>query len=292
MRQRTKSTSSRVVATVVAALVLLLAAVAPAAAIADGTPSHDARVGALGATVPGWLEEPFFACSGTQISSTVFVTAAHCVAWADAFEGVEFVVSFDDDAYDPGDTPMDPFSRPFTAENAYRATGYAYSPGYRLGAGGALDYAVVLFEGTSVETTLPGPYATLPDAGQLDSMRAGEELSGYVFDRVGYGAASQFGQGAPQILWGDGSRQETTMPYAALTSITLLTQGNVEKTGLGGTCFGDSGSPVLGGSGSRYENTIFAVASWGDAKCRAIDHALRLDTPEAQQFLRQYGPAT
>jgi hypothetical protein len=163
------------------------------------------------------------------------------------------------------------------------ATGYAHSPGYEHGAGGSEDYAVVLFDG---EDTLPGPFATLPGAGQLDRMRKAGELRGFVFDRVGYGAATQFQQGPPQILWGEGIRQETTMPYAALTSITLLTQGNVEKTDLGGTCFGDSGSPVLGSEASGYEDVVFAVTSWGDAKCRAIDHALRLDTASAQQFLQ------
>jgi hypothetical protein len=269
----------------IAAASLLLASVAPAAAITNGTPSTDTRVGALGAIVPGVFDEPFFACSGTQISPQVFLTAAHCVEWADPFPDVQFFVTFDDNAYDPGDTPFDPFTRPLTGQPLLRATSYAYAPGYGHDLADAEDYGVVLFDG---DDTLPGPYATLPSPGQLDTMKRAKELRGFVFDLVGYGAATEFGQGPPTFVWGDGSRQQTTAPYAGLTRGALLIQVNDQATEMGGTCFGDSGSPVLGNELSGRPNVVFSVTSWGDAKCRAISHSQRLDTVDAQRFLHTY----
>jgi hypothetical protein len=57
---------------------------------------------------------------------------------------------------------------------------------------------------------------------------------------------------------------------------------------MGGTGYGDSGSPVLGSAASGYQNTVFAVTSWGSG--RALDAAQRLDTPDAQAFLQEHCP--
>jgi hypothetical protein len=265
---------------------LLLAAVVPAAAITNGTPSTDSRVGALAAVIPGVAEEPFFVCSGTQMSRTVFLTAAHCVAWADALPGTVFMVTFDQDAYEPGDTPFDQPTRLIhEGVELLRATGYAYGDGYDHDRGDLKDYGVVLFEG---EDTLPGPWATVPHAGQLDQMKADTLLDGFVFGRVGYGSAIVYGQGAAQVVWDDGIRKETTTPYMALTNGALRTNVNAQATGMGGTGYGDSGSPVLGSAASGYQNTVFAVTSWGSG--RALDAAQRLDTPDAQAFLQEHCP--
>lgn len=276
--------TSRAWLTGLAVSALLLAVVGPAAAITNGTPSSDTRVGALAATAPGLADEPFFVCSGTQVSPTVFLTAAHCVAWADAFAGTVFMVTFEQDAYDPGPTPFDQPTRLIhEGVDLLQATGYAYGDGFDHDLGDLKDYGVVLFDG---DDALPGPYVTLPYEGQLDDMKMDGLLDGFVFDHVGYGSAIVYGQGAPQVVWDDGTRKETTTPYMALTKGALRTNVNDQATGMGGTGYGDSGSPVLGSTISGYENTVFAVTSWGSG--RALDAAQRLDTADAQTFLVQH----
>ncbi len=53
--------------------------------------------------------------------------------------------------------------------------------------------------------------------------------------------------------------------------------------GKGGTCFDDSGGPVLVG------DTILAVNAFGtNGLCRGVNYAYRLDTPEALAFVRSF----
>jgi len=52
----------------------------------------------------------------------------------------------------------------------------------------------------------------------------------------------------------------------------------------GGICFGDSGSPKL----IPHTNTIVALASGGDAICRALNFNQRLDVADARAFLGRY----
>jgi hypothetical protein len=54
--------------------------------------------------------------------------------------------------------------------------------------------------------------------------------------------------------------------------------------GNGGICFFDSGSPKF----LHQTNTVVAVASGGDAICRAQNYNQRLDVPDARAFLGHY----
>jgi hypothetical protein len=51
-----------------------------------------------------------------------------------------------------------------------------------------------------------------------------------------------------------------------------------------GACFGDSGGPNLV-SGS---NIIAAITSSGNANCKGVSSALRVDTPVVRGFLKDY----
>lgn len=52
----------------------------------------------------------------------------------------------------------------------------------------------------------------------------------------------------------------------------------------GGTCYGDSGGPNFLGT----TDIVAAITVTGDAVCRATNVVYRLDTPAAQDFLRQF----
>ena len=54
--------------------------------------------------------------------------------------------------------------------------------------------------------------------------------------------------------------------------------------GAGGSCYGDSGGPLFYGT----SNIVGAVVSWGITPCIGVDYQFRLDTPVAQDFVKQY----
>ena len=266
----------RTVGILLIVLALMMAWALPAGAIAGGEKSDDTRVGALFLTLEfpdGSVDGPFFVCSGFQVEATVFVTAGHCLAWTgDLPPGTQthWAVTFADHGYDiETGGPTGPL---------LAATGGAWDPGFGHDRSNLKDYAVVLFEG---DDTLPGPYIDLPYLGQLDDMKAAGALKGLVFDRVGYGSHPEFKQGPPTMWW-DGYRYEAETPFKALNQNWLRIHENIDATGLGGGCYGDSGSPIL------VENTAFALTSGGDPLCRSDSWNQRLDTQEAQDFLDDY----
>jgi hypothetical protein len=65
--------------------------------------------------------------------------------------------------------------------------------------------------------------------------------------------------------------------------LRLLMNSDAEE-GNGGICFGDSGSPKL----IHQTNTAVALATGGDAVCRAENYSQRLDIADARAFLGQY----
>jgi hypothetical protein len=248
-----------------------------AGAIGNGTPSTDDRVGALFAAVhipDGSVDGPFMVCSGSQASDDVFLTAGHCLAWTAGLPpgfGVSWYVTFADQAFDP--TNGGPVAPLIAADSA------AWDPGFGHDRANLRDYGVVLFE----EGTLPGPYVDIAGPGMLDRMKANQELKGKLFDLVGYGTHPEHKEGPPRFF-DDGLRYETQAPFKALNQNWLRLHENPDATGLGGACFGDSGSPILVG------NTAVAVTTGGTPICRSDAFNQRLDTPEAQAFLAQFLP--
>lgn len=277
---------------------LLVVWVLPAGAITGDDKSYDARVGALFATVmipnpdydpgppevgPEFFEDgPFIVCSGSQATAEVFLTAGHCLVWTkDLPPGfwVQWSVSFDDEPFDAAT------GESLSGATLLAASEAVYDPGFGHDSANLKDYGVVLFDG---DDKLPGPlFVELPYLGQLDDMKRNKELKGYVFDRAGYGVHPTFKEGPP-TFWDDGHRYETQSPYKALNQNWLRLNENEDATGLGGGCYGDSGSPILGASGTDYADIAFAVTTGGDPICRSDAYNQRLDTAEAQAFLRQF----
>ena len=272
---------------------MLVVSVLPAGAIAEGDKSTDDRVGALFVTVlvpigggEFFADGPWIGCSGSQADEDVFLTAGHCLAWTQDLPegfGVEWSVTFDDGpVFDV--TPGPGFGLALPGVNLLTASGFAFDPGFGHDRANLKDYGVVLFDG---QDRLPGPYVDLPYLGQLDDMKRNKELKGFVFDRAGYGTHPMFKQGPPST-WDDGYRYEAQSPYKSLNANWLRLHENTDKTGLGGGCYGDSGSPILGSTDSGHANVVFAVTTGGDPICRSDAFNQRLDTAEAQDFLDNY----
>ena len=193
-------------------------------------------------------------CSGTLISPTVFLTAAHC-----GDDGTTVRVTFDP-AYEDGD-------------KTYTGTFYA-DPAYPGTSADSHDIAVVVFD-KPIRGITP---ATLPEAGSLSSLPSNQK-----FTSVGYGAYEVTnGPGGHRYLYDD-VRQYSTGTLNAINKTWLRISMN-PSTGNGGTCYGDSGGPnFLGNTG-----TIAAITITGDAVCRSTNVVYRLDTESARDFLDDY----
>jgi secreted trypsin-like serine protease len=231
-------------------------AAAPAGAITNGTvdgESHPNVGGLVAATA--YSDGTWLYCSGTLISPTVVLTAAHCDEGGDGRVRVTF-----DTAYQDGDVT---YSGAFHADPMY--------PGPQSD---PHDIAVVVLD-KAVKGLTP---AALPAADSLSGLSPDQ-----TFTSVGYGAFEvTTGPGGHQYLYND-VRMVATGTLNAINPPWLRISMNA-STGNGGTCYGDSGGPnFLGDS-----NTIASTTITGDAVCRATNDTYRLDTTSAREFLDQF----
>jgi hypothetical protein len=237
--------------------------------IVNGEPTGSGMFTNVGALlvdfVPRGITGDDLVCTGSLISPTVFLTAAHCVAWLPA--GHQVYVSFDDNLY--------PSPKPLIA-----ATSWHYDPEYGHDTGDLHDLAVVILPANSTRGVTP---LTLPPAGYLDDLAAKGALSKTLFVNVGYGNSASL-SGPPEFAY-DGLRNWSKSEFMALnqTWLGLLMQTNA--TGEGGDCYGDSGGPKF--IDGQFDMVVATVTT-GDIPCRSTTWDYRLDTPNARAFLGQF----
>ena len=257
----------------VAPLLATLVLSAPALAVDDGVPDGDRHpnVGLLGFDFDAEGElPPFFLCTGSVISDTAFLTAAHCI---DVFDDtVQWVATLEpggpqDPIYSPGflfdDFPNEvtaPVERPLATVVHPRFDPETLSH----------DLAVLVFA--------PGTFDVrpidLPRPRLLDKLSRRGRLAGATFTLVGYGADPDFSGVEPRYFV-PGYRQTRTAPFLRLGARQLRLHG--------GLCLGDSGSPQLLGTSNTAVSLLSAV---GDT-CREIV-AQRLDDPADRGFLSRF----
>jgi hypothetical protein len=235
----------------------------PAWAITYGSPDGNAhpQVGALIADQM-FSDGTWAYCSGTLISPTVFLTAAHCG--------------------DPGQrTARVSFSSHYQVGDKVYVGRYVPDPQYGGAQSDPHDIAVVVFD-RAVPSITP---ARLPTAGLLDELNADGSLKTATFTSVGYGSlAPTNGPGGKTYTYTD-TRNQAAGSLDSLTNAWLRLSQN-PATGNGGTCYGDSGGPnFLGGAAS---NLLVATTITGDTACRSTNVDYRLDTTSARQFLGQF----
>ena len=229
---------------------------APAGAITNGSPDGNAHpnVGGLVAD-QAYSDGTWIYCSGTLISPTVFLTAAHCDEGGTGRVRVAF-----SSAYHDGDKT---YSGSFHADPAY--PGPTSAPH---------DIAVVLLD-KAVKDIAP---ARLPSAGSLAKLSSTQ-----TFTSVGYGAYEVTNSpGGHQYLYND-VRGVATGTLNSINASWLRISMNPAK-GDGGTCYGDSGGPNFLGS----TDIVAATTITGDSVCRSTNVDYRLDTASARNFLGQY----
>jgi secreted trypsin-like serine protease len=247
-----------------AAAILIAGALAtPATAISYGQVDSANTYANTGALIEHYSSGWYVVCSGTLISSTVFLTAAHCID-----EGQSVYVSFDLT-----------INEPVTAQTntIYHGTGHPHPDAYTKGGeSDPLDVAVVVLD-DPVQGIAPAPLPTE----NLLSLMSNQELKSATFVAAGYGTVRDQKQGGWRPLFWDPTRRWAYQTVNSLEPAWLNLSMNT-STGDGGTCYGDSGGPHFLG------DVVVAVTVTGDTQCKSTDKDYRVDTPQARAFLAGY----
>ena len=213
-------------------------------------------------------------CSGTMITTNVFLTASHCTVFYErdlAPRGFTAYVSLDKSI---------PFGELTTNKTKLLAVSYVVTnPNYNQSQSDSGDIGVLILQ-DDVRGVTP---AILPTCGLLDQLVAQNGLKNAVFTAVGYGLQNRVvGGGVPYF------QDVNPIPRMySFSSFNSLNGGYIRlsqnpSTGNGGTCFGDSGGPnFLNVNGQQI---LAAVTVTGDAVCRSTNVDYRTDTASAQAF--------
>ena len=233
-----------------ATVVLVLALAAPAGAILNGTADTEHPYVGILVTDMGGQRVPV--CSGFLVTSTTFVTAAHCI---DDLGSNPALVSFD---------------QPFRPSSAVVHGTAVQNPDFGSADEDTHDLAVVV-----LDSPVRGRgHADLPSVDQLAAAPKRQTLT-----IVGYGATG--------FVKVDGKKAPD---FRLVRSVGESRLSKIEKSGFNlrmqsGICFGDSGGPVLLGD----SDVVVGVSSFvNNDNCTGSAFGYRLDTAESLAFLSPY----
>jgi V8-like Glu-specific endopeptidase len=213
----------------------------------------------------GGTETLYTYCTGTLISPTVLLTAAHCYPLRG--DGVTFAAK-----YVPGSSKVYSVCKGNWCDSKDYDGEFFDDP--------VIDIAVVVFD----EPPLPGVTpARLPSLNRLNAVARDQK-----FTAVGYGDQATSFKESNEFT---DQRMYAYSAYKSVNRTYLSLSQNLHKDN-GGTCYGDSGGPNFFGKGTYQDGqplTIAGTTITGDTWCKATNVTLRLDTKPVRDFLGGYG---
>jgi hypothetical protein len=253
------------------AVIALFVTVVPAGAVTDGELDGNGHpyVGLM--VAQDAAGNPLWRCSGTLLSSKLFLTAGHCTESPAAHVEIWFAADVESgipgNGYPfDGDVGGTPYTHPQYDPNAFFL--------FDLG-------AVVLDKPMKMKK-----YGKLPGLNSLDALKPS---SSTLFTSVGYGLQKSFPDAAS---WKDAALRIRMVANPHLLQINTGFTGDFSlllsnNTNTGGTCFGDSGGPNFLGS----SNVVAGVTSYGlNSTCGGTGGVYRVDRADDLDWLNsQFG---
>ncbi len=255
------------------ALITVIALSGTAYAIKNGQPDEDAHPYVC--WIVTWEESSPYVYLGTGalINSTHVLTAGHMTY----DPNIDYIwVSFD---------PIAAWS-PFNTTGVWKTvSSWDTHPDYSIyeGEKGLTDW--ISYDVGILILDVPVPldeYAELPAPGYVDTLSMKEGV-----DLVGYGVQWQIhGGGPPYWDWIDfGCRYNASAQL--VKSKHIMSDGFMRLTAnpgkeKGGTCYGDSGGPIL----KAGTNIVLGVCSWGtNGNCAGVSYEQRIDLADILDWI-------
>jgi V8-like Glu-specific endopeptidase len=265
----------RKILVVLAVVVLLLLGFTQVGAVNSGEPDGNGHPYVGLAVFKDAAGSPLWRCSGTLLSSRIFLTAGHCTE-APAASAVIW--------FEPEIIRGDPaFGYPFGGPTSVTGTPYIH-PQYNPNAFYLHDLGVVVLD----KQYRTSQYGQLPALGTLDKLATRRGQQDITATVVGYGLQNIVDNPikGPIFIQQDLRRERATVNVIDLNGTAGIPDGTSvvlsDNSHTGGTCFGDSGGPVF----LNNSRVIVAVTSFGlNSNCTGVGGGYRVDTADDLDWL-------
>jgi hypothetical protein len=241
---------------------------------------------------PATGEETFlWRCSASALTDRVILTAGHCTD-QDAAESPNFVrIWFHQNvggAFNPPSVPEDPNTgypnRCLAGDPLCVESTQLFDYGFDNFAGFPNNHDAGLIILPAADPIVLPEYGELASAGFLDSLARQRGQQDVTFTVTGYGVSLTNPTRTVSFRERLMAESQLVNLNSALTGGFNIQLSSAPGDGRGGTCFGDSGGPVI--SGTFTSNTIVAVNSFVlNGNCRGVGFGYRTDTEDVIEWI-------